>query len=309
MLEFDLLEPRSLLSHFSPPVSTTGNHWAGQGGDPPTLFAVFSNRSPGPPVGGPNSSNQGDPFMRSGAPSSSTSPIPDEALLPPTFTASPVQSGTPAPESAAAASPLARSIGSTAGPAAAPSTKPAAVDETAITVAPVAAPGPTSPSAAAPGDDQFAGPPPGGAAGSARSAYVSAGLAGYTMLFTSPWGVRPTPVTRDPEMNSRPIAGSAEIDAIGRSAASALANLPAPRGAGLITDQSALRQGPIEECLTRVFSGLRRPSTHPPNDSSYLFQLALAVVALEMARRWRRRSPLLQRRSTRSRRFVINSLI
>ena len=95
------------------------------------------------------------------------------------------------------------------------------------------------------------------------------------------------------------------------SAGIAPANLPAPRGAGLITDLAAFRHGPIDECLTRLFGGLRRTSRQSSRLTviPIFLPVALAVVALEAARRWRRRSTRRPRQSRRFRNFVINGLL
>ena len=207
----------------------------GPGRRPPSTPCRFFNRSPGPPVGGPNSSNQGDPLTTERrVPSSSTSPIPDEALSPPASTASPVQSGDPrAPVGRVAACKTGRDDHRTRGCALRQSQRQWMRRQSPSHRWPCQ--GATSPSAAAPGDDQFAGPLPGGAAGlGAVGLRLCRPCRIRRCCLPRPGGFRrPAPVTRDPEMNSRPVAGSAEIDAIGRSAASRPCQPSGPAGCWL----------------------------------------------------------------------------
>ena len=89
------------------------------------------------------------------------------------------------------------------------------------------------------------------------------------------------------------VSGSGGIEASNRSAGIGPDNLPAPRVADLITDIAAFRQAPIEEKLAPAVRPVRRGGRAVGKGSERLFLLfavALAVVAIEAARRWHRRS-------------------
>ena len=264
--------------------------------------------SPGPAISGQSPWSQGDSFLKGGPPPRGAPAIPDAAQPAPASSASQVQpADAPSAQSPALSSTPARPIAAVPGPPPPRSAKPAASEDTGINVAAGAEPGATSPPALVTGDDQMGSTPAGGPSGSAQSIFVSVGLASYTMLFTPTWGIPSGPLRQAPEIAARP-AAAGEIERLNRSAVVATSELPAPRGAGLITDLAAFRQGPIEESLTRLFGGLGRPLEHAAQSYPYLFQLALAVVSLEVARRWRRRSTPGPQRSRRSRHFLMNSL-
>src|SRR5262249_14995694 len=88
-------------------------------------------------------------------------------------------------------------------------------------------------------------------------------------------------------------------------------DLPSPLGADLITNFEALRQLPLGEYLNRLFGGITTsdgPGTGQNRTASYLLPVALAVAALEAARRWRRSSKAAAARSRRARNAVLIGL-
>jgi hypothetical protein len=90
------------------------------------------------------------------------------------------------------------------------------------------------------------------------------------------------------------------------------AHLLAPQGAGLITGLGALHPSGLDDCLSRLFDRSGH-SNEPPNQLArthpYLVEIALAVFALELTRRWRARSTRTARPPRRSRFFVLSSLL
>jgi hypothetical protein len=180
-----------------------------------------------------------------------------------------------------------------------------------MAAAPGGEPGAPAPMAQAGSDVEMAGGQPLGAAGSARSVYASLGLATWAIALVAPWGNPADLVPREQEVAQPVVSGSGGIETPNRSAGIGPDNLPAPRGADLITDIAAFRQAPIEESLHRLFDRFRgadQPSERQAQSYPYLLPVALAVVAIEAARRWRRRSTREPSQSRRARNFVMNSL-
>ena len=85
--------------------------------------------------------------------------------------------------------------------------------------------------------------------------------------------------------------------------------LPAPQGADLITDLGTVYHGRINECLTWLFGERAKPPMNQIHAIPYYVQLAIAVFALELARRWRRRSIKTRKHSRRPGQFGINNLL
>lgn len=135
-------------------------------------------------------------------------------------------------------------------------------------------------------------------------------LSGSAAANAPPWVIASGPLPPALRMAPEAVAVSGNIEPSSGSPGIDPANLPAPRGAELITDLAAVRHGQIEEQLTRLFGGLREPFEQQAPGDSYLYWTALAVAALEAARRWRGRSTSTQgpRHSRRFRNFVINGL-
>ncbi len=109
------------------------------------------------------------------------------------------------------------------------------------------------------------------------------------MALALPW-VIPSSSLR-PALPSAPglVTASLEGESLEGAAEFAAANLPAPRGAGLMTELAAFRNGRIEESLTWLFGGSGKASEQKARGSLYVIHLAIAVLALELARRWQRR--------------------
>jgi hypothetical protein len=306
-LGFDALEERHLLSHFSVPMSAAWGRSGGDGDAPRAPFAMVSNHPPGPFGGTSSAWAQAQEFSRSGAQPGSTVRIPAEESGAPASSASSVQQADPpAPQPTALASVPARPgetfIGSTSGRP----TKAAASEEGAINVAPAGGPSATTPSTPEVGGDQIGAVLSGGTLGLAQSVSVFLSLTSAAVVFAPPWAFPSGPSRPAPPVAPRPDTVSGDIATLGESAGCAPANLPAPRGAGLITSLAAFRHGQFEEFLTRILGGLTETSKHQGHKYPNLVLIALAVSALEAVRRWRRRSTRGPRPTPRFGHFVID---
>jgi hypothetical protein len=79
------------------------------------------------------------------------------------------------------------------------------------------------------------------------------------------------------------------IASLSGSKAIALAHLPAPIGANLITELTTIHHGHIADRLRRLLGALRTPAEIQGSAHSYLlYWIALAVAAFEVTRRLRR---------------------
>ena len=304
---FDSLEERHLLSHFSVPMSAGWDRSGGDGSAPRATFSMVFNQSPGTFGGRMSSSARDQSFPGSGALPRSPISTPDEARATPGSPAPSVQQADPrsAPPSAfspAPARPVETSIGSTAGRP----TKAAASEEGAINVAPGGGPSATTASTPEVSDDQIGAVLPGGSPGLAQSVSVYLSLTSSAVMLGPPWAIPSGPSRPAPPAAPRPEAVSGDPATLGESAGSAPANLPAPRGAGLITSLAAFRHGQFEEFLTRILGGLTKSSKHQGHRYPNLFLIALAVSGLEAARRWRQRSTRGPRPTRRFGHFVID---
>jgi hypothetical protein len=112
-----------------------------------------------------------------------------------------------------------------------------------------------------------------------------------------------------PQVAVEPVAVAGTISSPGGPAALTSANLPAPRGAGLITDLTAFRHGQIDEQMIPLFDRLREPFEHEAPGSTTPYWIVLAAAAFEVARRWRRRSMEEPRHSRRFRNSLIKGLL
>jgi hypothetical protein len=172
-----------------------------------------------------------------------------------------------------------------------------------------AVPGTATPSAAGAGSDQMDEPQSGASSGLAQSVSVFMSLARSEVSYSPAWVIVSGPLAPVMQVTVDPVAVAGNIESPDGPAALTSADLPAPRGAGLITDLAAFRHGQIDEHMTRLFDRLRDPSEHQAPDYSYVCWTVLAVAALEAARRWRRRSILGPRRSRRFHGSLINGLL
>jgi hypothetical protein len=320
---FDTLEGRQLLSQFSGAAPPGWGRPEGHGGSPAAPPAMFFNQWPGPLGKTPNSWTP-NPWNDGQAPGSGGSPSPgfvspaEVSQDPPPSNASSAQpasvagSAQPAETqvapSAALSSPPARPVATVLGSPSARPAKPASSVDGATIVASGGASGATLPTSPGGFDDQVAGVVPSASAGAALSVSLSQGLASSTVALALPW-VIPSSSLR-PALPSAPglVTASLEGESLAGATAIAAANLPAPRGAGLITELAAFRNGRIEERLTWLFGGSGKASEQKARGSLYVIHLAIAVLALELARRWQRRvrkGPALTRRF---RQFGIDSL-
>jgi len=307
-LGFETLEDRRLLSLFGGSISP-GWEPPGGHGNAPTAVAMISHQSPGPFGGIPSSSAQGQSFSRSGSPPTGYGSMQDQAQPTPASSASSFQhADTLPPQSTALPSAPASSVGTSTGTIAARPTKDAASDDSAFIVTLGYGPWTTTPFAPGVSRDDMGGLQPGAGSGLAQSVSAFMSLAS-SEAYAPHWAITSGPLPVGVRIVPEPVAVSGIIESSNGPAGITSPDLPAPRGAGLITDLGAFSHGQIDERLTRLFGGLREESGHPAHQYSYLWWIALAVAALETARRWRRQSTQGPRHSRRFRGVVINGLL
>ncbi len=331
VLGFDALEERALLSHFSGAMAPGWGRTPGTDGAAPTSAAVMSSDSPGPCNGPPQSSAQDPPLLNAGEPPRDSAPPPggpppSASTASPFDPAGPASSG-PAPgggsstlpatapasvpaNQAAFSSALSRQSETAMGPTSAHMTRAAASDEAALAGATGSEQAAASAPAAA--DSQIGGVPAAGTSGMGRSVLVSLGLTLSAIALPPPIGSPADPLPLEPEPAPTPVGASGDALAQDRSAGAAATDLPAPRGADLITDIAGFRQAPIEECLTRLFdqfNGTDETASNQAQRYPYVLPIAAVVMALEVARRWRRRVTKAPRFSRRPRNFVLNGIL
>jgi hypothetical protein len=292
-LSFDILENRSLLSHFSMPMFPAWGFPGGHPGGPPPAFSGAPHYPSEPPGDGP-----GFPFpARSAAPSASTPQAEPAVAIAPTS------------NSVNPSSPLVQAVVPRAQPPDQGQGGPPAEDSLAQAMAASSAPAvplTVSPSAPKP-LDTTAGTIAVGISGLGRLVPVTLGLIVPDVLFSRAWTIQSGPLLRELE-KSLPPGKSIDTQASNESGRSSRFELPNPRGADLITDFAAFRQTPIGDCLNRLFGGLSTSDervTRETHKVSYLLPVALTVAALEAVRRWRRSSKHSSIRARQSR----NSLL
>jgi hypothetical protein len=308
-LGFDTLEDRRLLSHFGGAMSS-GREASGGHVDAPSMsFAMISHQSPGGFGGSPRSWIQGQRFPRNGSPPTAGGSLPDQAQQTLASSAGSFQH-TDAPPSLSPTLPPApaTSDGTPTGTIAARPTTVAANDNSAFIVTLGADPGTEPPSAAGGGSDQMDGPQPGASSGLAQSVSVFMSLARSALTYSPRWVIVSGPLAPVLQIAVPPVFVVGSIESPSGPAENTSADLPAPRGAGLITDLAAFRHGQIDDQVTRLFDSLREPLEHQAPSYSCLYWTALALAAFEAARRWRRRSTEGPRHSRRFRSSVINGL-
>ncbi len=189
--------------------------------------------------------------------------------------------------------------------------KPIESADIEVAVAPGVDPSAPGASASAASDDPQVAPLTAIGAGSARSAFVTLGLTALTVAITPDWAIQ-SDSPGAPEQGALPPGVALANASAFEPAASMTPDLPAPRGAGLITGLPALQASHLDDCLSRLLdrSG---PSSEPSDQLAraypYLVEVALAVFAVELTRRWRQRSTRTPRRARRSRFFVLSSLL
>jgi hypothetical protein len=277
-LAFDMLEDRSLLSHWSMPAPPDWGFPSGRPGAPAPAFAFAPNRPPPPFASGPGVFSQSRPP----APSAQASQ------------AMPEVTSAVAPDSVSPSTPLAQTAVPRVPPP--PDQGPdgpagdAGVADAIATTSPSSVQLAQSTTVARPIDTTI-GATSVGLSGLARLVPVTLGLIVPDALFARAWVTQPGPLYRDLEAARPPNAASGNSDAPSDSRTGSTSNLPVPRGAGLITEFAAIRQTPLGECLKRLLGGLTAsdgPVTHPTRNTPYVLTIALAAAALEVVRRWRR---------------------
>jgi hypothetical protein len=155
--------------------------------------------------------------------------------------------------------------------------------------------------------DTAIGPVSPGISGSDRPVTISIGFAVPEVLLAPAWGAQIKPLTR--ELTS---AGPGARGALRDLARRNRGALPAPQGADLITNLAALGQVPFAESLQRMIGASGGSSEESPEhhglNHAHLVLIALAVAALEAARRWRGRQTQASARSRRWRNSLLMGL-
>ncbi len=146
-----------------------------------------------------------------------------------------------------------------------------------------------------------------GGTGSAQAALFVTSTSDFAASL-SPSTVAAGQITPGLQLRLVPLASSARIDSTSRPVEIVPAHLPAPRGADLITNSGLFRNWQFDGRLSRLFGDPREPFEPQSHGDSYLSWVALALVAFEAARRWRRRSTKKPRISQRFRHSLINGL-
>jgi hypothetical protein len=275
-LAFDMLEERSLLSHWSMTAPPDWSFRDGHAGAPQPALAFAPNHPPTPFDGGTGVSSQG----RSPAPSVQT------PLAAPAITI-PEAPGSEAPTSPSVQAALPRTSPPDQGP-----DGPAGEAGFAQAIAASSASSAqlAQPTTVAKPIEATSGAVSVGASGLARLVPVTLGLIVPDALFARAWVSQPGLMFRDLEAARPPNAASGNSVAPAGARPASTLNLPHPRGAGLITEFAAFRQMPVGDCLNRLLSGLTDsdgPVTQYNRNSPYVLTIALALAALEAVRRWR----------------------
>jgi hypothetical protein len=296
LLSFDMLEERSLLSHFSMPGFSDWGFPGAHPGAPPPAFSGAPDRSPGPFEGGPSVFSQ----ARSPSVSAQTSQAAPQV-------AAVTSSNSFAPPSSIVPAAVPRATAPGPGPALAPvdpDIAQAIVASTATSNPGVLSPVASKPLETAPGTVSVL------ISGLGRMVPVTVGLIVPDILLGRAWGAQPGPSSHDQETFLVP-GSSSERDPSSMTARRSPNSLPSPRGADLITDYGAFGRTPIGDCLKQLFGG---PSTadgtssRPISNPSYLLPIALAVAGLDAARRWRKGSKRALRGSRRERNSLLIGL-
>lgn len=318
---FDALEERNLLSHFATPTSRgsfradfreigpSGREYATFDRSPGRYEGRHDSRSGHRPSEGAGWSPGDDGFGPLSARSTFTSPsgrysraVENPAVtadIPPIRTASvaiTIQATPPASARDVRAAASSGSSGSEARATDSTSAETAATSSSegvVLIVAPSSSATATVQAPPGPGDGRSSAPTPAVVPGSARSVNDAAAPRPSGSPLGPPRAnpaaaIPPAPEAGPPILVPAPVdAGPQEGDR-GRPSA----DLPEPRGAGLITEMAPLGAGAIEESLAWLldgFGGLGEPSKERVRTPPYLFAVVLAVAAFEAARRWRRR--------------------
>jgi hypothetical protein len=295
-LAFDMLEERSLLSHWPMLAPPDWGFPNGHPGPPPPALAFPHDRPPAPFDSGPGVfSSQ----PRSSAPSVETSP------------AAPTSASVGATNSGAPSGPLAQPALSRTPPSDQGPDGPAGDTGGADVIATTSASLfqlAQSTTAARPIGTTL-GTTAAGLSSLARLVPVTLGLIVPDVLFARAWVSQPGPLFRDTEAGPPPNAAAGNSDAPSGARPGSTWNLPNPRGAGPITDFAAIRQMPVGECLNRLLAGLtasERPVMQNTRIHPYVLTIALTLAALEAVRRWRRSAT---RTSSQNRRMRDSMLI
>ncbi len=307
-LGFDALEDRCLLSQSA---GSMPSPWGPSGapcaaGMPPSAMVSHlpQNSVGGRPGDAPS-------FQRDSSSPALAPPVAEQAPAPAAAHNSPAQpaaasSGSAAP---ALAVPAARSVLPLVGLTAFRPTRPAPNPPPPIILTSAngstdATPAPTEVS-----DDQLGGTQNGALSSLAQALTVSLSMVSLTIPSAISWAIPTGSVPPVFPSVSGPAAVSEGAPWADRSPAIATGRLPAPQGADLIANLATLQHGRIDECLTWLFGERAQPPTHQIHVIPYYVQLAIAVLALELARRWRQRSGKTQKRTRRPGQFGINNLL
>ena len=308
-LGFDTLEDRSLLNHAWGPLTQNWQPSGGHGDPPAPTFAINFIQPAGLFSGSLNSWGQGQSFPASSSPVAGFGSGPEQAAPSPASPSglSPQAAATPAVQPAAVPTEPARPVETATGTFAPRSSKPVTTDDSGAVLALGTGPGTTN--ALPPGisGDPIDGLVLQGGTGSAQAALFVTSTSDFAASL-SPSTVAAGQITPGLQLRLVPLASSARIDSTSRPVEIVPAHLPAPRGADLITNSGLFRNWQFDGRLSRLFGDPREPFEPQSHGDSYLSWVALALVAFEAARRWRRRSTKKPRISQRFRHSLINGL-
>jgi hypothetical protein len=170
---------------------------------------------------------------------------------------------------------------------------------------------PWAPNSSAPevSGDQIGALLPGAGPSSAQSVSVFISLDSSAAGSGPPWVIASSPFLPALRIAAEPVVVPGNMESHSGPAAIAVAKLPDPQGADLITELAAFRFGQIEQGLSRLLGVFREPFEHEDSGYFYVHWIVLAIAALEAARRWRRQMTQRPRYSRRLRSCVINSLL
>jgi hypothetical protein len=184
-------------------------------------------------------------------------------------------------------------------------------DDLVVAVAPGVLPVASNEPVPAPGDDQAVDAPAVVTSGSLRSVLFSLGYTAWTVALTPVWTNPPDAFPRESDLAASMVAALRYLEPQQGPLEIAAIRLPAPSGAGLITNLGAFHRTRFDECLARFLGSLgesSEPAVVQPQSYPHLIQVALGFLAIEAARRWRRRPVKVARKSRRSRFFPINGI-
>ena len=184
-------------------------------------------------------------------------------------------------------------------------------DDLVVAVAPGVLPLASNDAVPAPGDDQTVDAPAVVTSGSARSVLFSLGYTAWTVALTPVWTIPPDALPRESDPAGSMVGVVRDLGSQQGPVEIRASRLPAPTGAGLITEVGAVYHTRFDEYLARLLDTLSEswePGKEQPQTYSHLIQVALGLLAIEAVRRWRRRPAQKARKSRRSQFFPINGI-